>query len=82
MKKTCLLFIVLLLPLFALPACGLDAPQCNYGRPNANYSEDSYRCQMLAETKLQNTGNPSRMGGMVPLWHSDCMGQLGWHSCR
>jgi starvation-inducible outer membrane lipoprotein len=82
MKKTCLLFMMLLLPLFALSACATIPRQCNYARPHANYSEDRYRCQMLAETKLQNTGDPRRMGGMVPLWQTDCMSQLGWQNCR
>jgi hypothetical protein len=82
MEKICLLISLLLL-LACVSACSATMPrQCNYSRPQANYNEDYYRCEMLAQTKLQNTGDTKSMGGMVPLWHSDCMAQLGWQTCR
>lgn len=81
MKRICLLLCLLLLLASAF-ACATMPRQCNYARPQANYNEDYYKCQMLAQTKLSNAGNTKSMGGMVPLWHSDCMAQLGWETCR
>ena len=81
MKTICLLASLLMLLALA-PACLTVPRQCNYGRPNANYNEDRYRCQMLAEAKRMNTGDPSKYYGMKSLWVTDCLAQLGWQTCR
>jgi hypothetical protein len=84
MKKTCLLFMILLLPIFALSACATTTPrQCNYERPHANYNEDQYRCLKMADMMYQNSGNHKRYPGQgYGSSVTGCMAMLGWVDCR
>ncbi len=80
MKKTCLLFIVLLL-LGSAAACATTPELCNYERPKAVFNTDHYQCQMLAETKRLSTDSYQSYG-KPEFSMSDCMAQLGWRPCR
>jgi hypothetical protein len=80
MKNICMLISLLMLFAFA-SACGIGARRiCNYQYPQANYQQDDYQCQMLAEAKRANTGHPEKYPSS--LWYTDCMYARGWQTCR